>query len=711
MRIFILLITIFSFTFLNNCSAQGIWTWMKGSNTGGAIGSYGTKGVAAATNEPPARYQTAYWNDMNGNLWLFGGVVGGILYNDLWKYDVSTNQWTWMSGPQAATGQNGNYGTIGVPSVNNFPSARGYGANCWTDNNNNLWLFAGYGNDALGSIGALSDLWKYNISTNEWTWVSGSNIVNVSPVYGTPGVPAANNTPGGRAEIKSSWVDVQNNFWIFGGQDAISSCYNDIWKYDHTINQWAFMKGDQFTNGPGNYGTIGIEAATNLPPSRLSYTKWRGLDGMFYIFAGGDFNSNNYNDVWRFNPNTNNWTWISGSNAINNAGIYGQQCDPQVNNYPHYRIENQTVSTIGCTEVFWSFGGFEGLAAANTYNDLWLYNSTDNNWTWVSGSNAAVPNPAGNYGVQGVPSATNMIPCKGGVGIWTDKQNNLWVFGGFSGASGALQITNDLWRFQPDTTCFNASLTANLDLVPPFDTLLCLGESTKMTNISPTATIQWSPSNGVTPNADTTELTFTPIATTTYTVSGIESGVCPGKDTIIFTIHVYPNPIAAFNISPNPADIGNPTFYLYNTSSNAVTYKWKYMGNEFSQNKDTQIKFDEIGKYCFTLYAYNELGCEDSVTHCAEIVKNEIIYIPNAFSPNGDFVNNVLYVRGEGFNLLSFNIYDRWGEQIFYTPDITKGWDGTYKGKPCDVGTYFYYVEYTVNGKFKTLKGDVSLIR
>lgn len=690
---------------------QGVWTWMKGSNVGASVGNFGVKGVSAPSNEPPARYQTAFWTDLNGDLWLFGGVVNGNLGNDLWRYSVATNEWTWMSGAQGMANMGGVSGTQGVPSVNNFPGARGYGANCWTDNNNNLWLFAGYGVDINASTGAMSDLWKYNIATNEWTWVSGPLTSNQAPIYGTQGIPAALNTPGGRAECKSSFVDAQNNFWVFGGQDALNGVFNDLWKYDPNTNQWTFMKGDMVLNGLGNYGVKGVEAPSNLPPARLSYTKWKALDGSFYIFAGGDFNNVNYNDVWRYNPLTNNWTWVSGSNASNNPGIYGLNCDPNVTDYPSYRIENQTVSTVGCTEVFWSFGGFEGLQASNTMNDLWLYNSGNNTWTWVSGSNSAVQNPPGNFGVQGVAAATNMIPCKGGVGIWTDKQNNLWVFGGFTGANGTLEMTNDLWRFEPDTSCFNASLVSDLTLTPPADLDLCAGESTTMINISPTATIHWSPANGATPNADTTSLIFNPITTTTYTVAGTEAGVCPGYDSIVFTINVYQNPIADFNINPNPATLDNPTFTLTNTSTYATNYEWQYGGVTFATTQDATKSFTDIGTYCFTLFAYNQLGCVSSITKCADIEKKAIIVVPNAFSPNGDFVNNTLKVLGEGFDLLNFEIYDRWGQLLFKTDERTTGWNGDYKGKPMEMGTYFYMLEYSVNGKFLVMKGDIALIR
>jgi len=167
----LLLLSAFVCCMMESFAQGGTWTWMKGSNAPNSLGNYGVKGVAAATNEPPGRYQTCFWTDNQGNFWLFGGVLGSIgfgdLGNDLWKYDVGTNMWTWVNGPNCVSAPQpaGVYGTQGVPSPANFPAGRGYGANCWTDNNGDLWLYGGYSN-----LGQLDDLWKYEIATNQWTW-------------------------------------------------------------------------------------------------------------------------------------------------------------------------------------------------------------------------------------------------------------------------------------------------------------------------------------------------------------------------------------------------------------------------------------------------------------------------------------------------------------------------------------------------------------
>ncbi len=124
------------------------WTWVLGNNTLNQHGVYGTKGLAASGNFPGARQNAVTWKDNAGNLWLFGGegyAAGGAFafLNDLWKYDIALNQWTWISGANTG-GQVSTYGSLGVSSALNIPSAR-FGACGWIDTNNNLWLFGGQG--------------------------------------------------------------------------------------------------------------------------------------------------------------------------------------------------------------------------------------------------------------------------------------------------------------------------------------------------------------------------------------------------------------------------------------------------------------------------------------------------------------------------------------------------------------------------------------
>jgi gliding motility-associated-like protein len=88
------------------------------------------------------------------------------------------------------------------------------------------------------------------------------------------------------------------------------------------------------------------------------------------------------------------------------------------------------------------------------------------------------------------------------------------------------------------------------------------------------------------------------------------------------------------------------------------------------------------------------------------------IYVPNAFTPNGDLKNDILYVHGNVIQEIYFTIYDRWGEKVFETRNMRVGWDGTYKGKLCDPAVYVYYLDVTCINKEKHIqKGNITIIR
>ncbi|MGO9648325.1 MAG: kelch repeat-containing protein [Terriglobales bacterium] len=213
--------------------ATEMWTWVSGSSSVNGVpdclpGVYGTKVVPAASNVPAGRGQTsqnsASWTDSSGNLWLFGGFGCAGSLNDLWEFNPTTNEWTWMSGSSTANAV-GVYGTMGVAAPSNVPGGRASAVG-WIDSDGDLWLF--------GGGDQFNDLWEFNRTTNEWTWMSGSDTGNASGIYGTLGAASANNVPGGR-ESSVSWIDSSGNLWLFGGLSYDSTgtvgYLNDLWRY------------------------------------------------------------------------------------------------------------------------------------------------------------------------------------------------------------------------------------------------------------------------------------------------------------------------------------------------------------------------------------------------------------------------------------------------------------------------------------------------
>ena len=118
----------------------------------------------------------------------------------------------------------------------------------------------------------------------------------------------------------------------------------------------------------------------------------------------------------------------------------------------------------------------------------------------------------------------------------------------------------------------------------------------------------------------------------------------------------------------------------------------------------------------YTVTITDALGCSntDTVSVIVQTITcNEPeIYIPNAFTPNGDQNNDRMYVRGNTIRELTFRIYNRWGEKVFESNSTAIGWDGTVNGKAATPAVYTYYVEaicYDNQRFFK--KGNISLIR
>jgi Secretion system C-terminal sorting domain/Galactose oxidase, central domain len=425
------------------------WTWMKGDNTIEQVGVYGTQGAANIANKPGARNFSTTWRDTSGNLWLFGGngySASSMGYlNDLWKYNPSTNQWTWIKGDNTIE-QPSVYGTQGTANIANKPGAT-YASVSWTDANNNLWLFGGFGytNNAYGF---LNTLWKYNPATNMWTWVKGDNTIDKPGVYGSQGVAHNNNKPGARYGSQT-WIDASGNLWLYGGygyDGSTTGILNDLWKYNPSTNKWTWVKGDNLIDKFGVYGTKGTANAANKPGSRYVSTSWTDQSGNLWMFGGYGYDEagvGNLNDLWKYNPATNMWTWVNGDKIIDQKAVYGAQGVPNSTNKPGSRYVS--ISWTDPDGELWLFGGY-GYDAVNSgyLNDFWKYSPSNNMWTWIKGDNMV--DQHGIYGTQGMPDISNKSGARTGSVSWTDGNGNLWLFGGYGYAGNTSGVLNDLWK-------------------------------------------------------------------------------------------------------------------------------------------------------------------------------------------------------------------------------------------------------------------------
>ena len=204
----------------------------------------------------------------------------------------------------------------------------------------------------------------------------------------------------------------------------------------------------------------------------------------------------------------------------------------------------------------------------------------------------------------------------------------------------------------------------------------------------------------------------------TYDVLMITSNAsgCSDSALQISAVSVFPSPTAYFNM--DPAAPGNFTFSdnlfsFFNTSIGAINYNWDFGDNTSDTSFNIAHSFTEEGEYYVTLTVTAVNGCLDTARSPLIIIDGEPKpWIPSAFTPNNDGANELLNIYGIAIATVDFRVYDRWGEMVFQTDDVSKGWDGTYLGMNSSTDVYVYVAKIKMlSGKKYILKGDVTLIR
>lgn len=482
------------FAFWRSPTASSVtsgWTWVFGSSQQNQSSQGAFAGVASTAARPGMRQNAVAWTDNSGNFWFFGGLgydngdpwMGGLGdVNDMWKFEPATGKWTYIGGYPYIS-QGGNYGTLGVPSTANFPGSRA-GAIGWTDNAGYLWLFGGYGGDELGhGYGYLNDLWRFNPTTLEWTWMSGDKYYGANGNYGTQGVASSTNVPGARDMLSvHGAVDASGNLWLFGGEGNDSAGnfgkLADLWKYDTTSNQWTWMSGPNTEGVTPTFGAKGASSTSYNPGGRVDGVTWIDNNGFFWVTGGHGIDSTGnvsyLNDMWKYELTTGKWTWVAGSNTSDGLATFGTKGTAAAGNTPSAR--SQAVGVKDSSGNLWMFGGIGYDIGSNVglLNDLWKFDPTTGQWTWISGAQSGEKGDAtsGTYGTMGVPSTSNLISTRTQPALWYEPSSGkLWFFGGW----GWLDKNNsnesylaDIWNFKPSTlewTWYSGPSTPDADPV------------------------------------------------------------------------------------------------------------------------------------------------------------------------------------------------------------------------------------------------------
>jgi gliding motility-associated-like protein len=223
------------------------------------------------------------------------------------------------------------------------------------------------------------------------------------------------------------------------------------------------------------------------------------------------------------------------------------------------------------------------------------------------------------------------------------------------------------------------------------------------------------------------------------TVTSVNGSFCIDKEIKTQYIQVNPNPTADFSATPQPTNVQNMLIEFSDLSSgngsNLASWQWQFydndqqtmIGSDSVQNPEFNFSstsaptdyftyfLEDTGDYPVTLIILTEWGCRDTVEKTVRIDGVYYMNIPNAFSPNGDGINDVFFPSGVGImpaQNYSFYIFNRWGDMISESHNLSQGWDGKdKKGEPVPEGVYVWRLDLdNVLGEHKKFIGHVTVI-
>ena len=264
-------------------------------------------------------------------------------------------------------------------------------------------------------------------------------------------------------------------------------------------------------------------------------------------------------------------------------------------------------------------------------------------------------------------------------------------------------------------TVVNLILTLlEIPLVQVEDAAICPGASVTLTP-SGAESYTWTPAQSTAPDGS---ITVSATETTVYTVVGTDNNGCASEPATA-TVTMLPTPDAAFTFSPLNPDADNAAVTFTNLTDDAVEAIWTIDGEEAGTSVDgLSYSFpNQSGEYTVELWVVNSDGCSATSTTTLVIGGVFTLFVPNAFTPNGDGINEVFGVTGTGFSAEDYQleIFDRWGDRVFSSTDPSEIWTGNKSGSnyfvPDGVYTYSLTVRPESEAAPKNFRGHVVLFR
>jgi gliding motility-associated-like protein len=408
---------------------------------------------------------------------------------------------------------------------------------------------------------------------------------------------------------------------------------------------------------------------------------------------------------------TTNYT-VSGTDGNNctNTGIATISVNPLptiiVNAPPVCIGSTATLTAIGANTYTWSTGAMSStIIQTPTSNTTYTVSGTDGNNCVNTTTQTVVVNALPIITINGASAVclgqSTILTASGGI-------NYVWTGGVNTSTNTVSPTTNTSYTVigTDANSCVNTATTnITVNATPTLSitgtAIVCGGQPITLT-ASGANTYVWS--GGV----NTATNTVSPTTNTTYTVTGTNVNNCSGS--AVRTVTVNALPTVLINGGTASLDITSGSSVTLDASGAAI-YQW--LSSSVSCTTCASITESPTAniEYCVMGTAANT--CTN--TACINIVVAELcgtVFIPDAFSPNGDGKDEVFLVYGNCITSLSMQIFDRWGNKVFETTSQASGWDGSYNGSMMNTGTYIYQASYTLSsGATDKVKGNLILMR
>lgn len=249
---------------------------------------------------------------------------------------------------------------------------------------------------------------------------------------------------------------------------------------------------------------------------------------------------------------------------------------------------------------------------------------------------------------------------------------------------------------------------------------ICIEDSVLIIALSGSNTTQlnytWSPSDSILAGLNTTRVLLAPKKSFQLFLETTSSRNCKDFDTIEVEVNLPAFNDALISAEDDTLFKGQSVRLSTNREQGNLLYEWEPADGLNDPNSSRPIATPDSSKtYKVTITDLNT-GCKVIAFKRLSIFEINCsepeIFIPTAFTPNNDFTNDILFVRGKNINSIDLQLFNRWGEVVFETKELNRGWDGTYKGKEVDPGVFVYQLRVVcLDGQEYYSKGNITLIR